>query len=240
MLFEKLGICLSGRRIARFLVCIRRGWNSHSLCNKFRELSLSLSLFLLSRAIIERQIRSSRYLTNFFTNIVIHNFLSDSFFFLSFFHSAAIYTTIRNTGRLSYSISYGEKERGPGIILPAIEKAPVKSRSSSCGGSMTRAIRRGSRVAGKRERHSSEKEWWTKKRNGIDRGLSMSPFYRRSYIIVALSPFHNLLNSAVSFLLRGNTDTRACDLYGEIESAIIESPPTLGWIRNFRFPVRSY
>ena len=105
---------------------------------------------------------------------------------------------------------------------------------------MTRAIRRGSRVAGKRERHSSEKEWWTKKRNGIDRGLSMSPFYRRSYIIVALSPFHNLLNSAVSFLLRGNTDTRACDLYGEIESAIIESPPTLGWIRNFRFPVRSY
>lgn len=206
---------------------VLEGDEIHTACvtNFENFLSLSLSFFSLEPSSKDK---SSRYLTNFFTNIVIHNFLSDSFFFLSFFHSTAIDTTIRNTGRLSYSISYGEKGRGPGIILPAIEKAPVKSRSSSCGGSMTRAIRRGSRVAGKRERHSSEKEWWTKKRNGIDRGLSMSPFYRRSYIIVALSPFHDLLNSAVSFLLRGNTDTRACDLYGEIESAIIESPPHAG------------
>lgn len=153
--------------------------------------------------------------------VQFYNSLFDSFFFPSF--SIPSWSIPWLEIPADFRFDFVSRDGGPGIILPAIEKAPVKSRSSSRRGSMTRAIHRGSWIAGKRERHSWKEEWWTKKRNGIDRGLSMSPFYRRSYIIVALSPFQDLLNSAVS-LPRGNIDTHACDLYGEIESAIIESP----------------
>lgn len=77
---------------------------------------------------------------------------------------------------------------------------------------MNGAIGRERWVAGKRERLALE-ERWSKKRNEIDRGLSMSPFYRRSYIIVALSQFQDLPTRLFLFS-RGNTDTHACDLYG--------------------------
>lgn len=144
------------------------------------------------------------------------------FLFSLFFHSAVIDTMIRNTGRLSIRFRI---ERNDGVWDNL-----GRDRESSCKISIkfmrwiddSRDSSYVSWVAGKRERRS-RKEWWTKKRNGIDRGLSMSPFYRRSYIIVALSPFQDLLNSAVSFLRR-NIDTHACDLYGEIECAITESP----------------
>lgn len=94
MLFEKLGICLSGRRIARFLVCIRRGWNSHK---PVQQISRTFSL-----SSHHRKTKSSRYLTNFFHEYGTILQFSFQFFFLSlFFHSVVIDTMIRNTGRLS-------------------------------------------------------------------------------------------------------------------------------------------
>lgn len=116
--------------------------------------------------------------------VQFYNSLFDSFFFPSF--SIPSWSIPWLEIPADFRFDFVSRDGGPGIILPAIEKAPVKSRSSSRRGSMTRAIHRGSWIAGKRERHSWKEEWWTKKRNGIDRGLSMSPvIYHRGSIAVS-------------------------------------------------------
>lgn len=191
---------------------------SHSLCNKFRKLSLSLSLCL-----VERQNRSSRYLTNFFHeyDTIFFWFFLFSFFLSFFFHSGVIDTTIRNTGRpfrIRFRIERNERWDNLARDRESCCKISIKfmrwiddSRDSSW-------------KLGRRKARTTLLERMVDQETKRDRSWPfnvsvLSPvIYHRGSIAVPGSS-----DSAVSFL-RGNIDTRACDLYGEIESAIIESP----------------